>query len=318
MSLQRKPTRRRRSIGEHLKGWLRRVFRPESPLPISAALLGALIVLGVLAGLYVAFPGLRPDYWRGVYVEVTGFLFDLLFFGVALALLVRWQDRKQSIARYQDEVQDFKRWSTEEGRLRIAGAVRRLVRMGKTDIDFTGMKLRRFSFKANDIKSIRGSRFYEGEWGTASSREQVDLKDVDFSIVDCSDVLFSRFNPFEGLGFAPPVRIANCSFCDSNLRGAVFNGAALEWSEAPPLTIHEEVENPDGSLSLVQSVYPPFDGADLAGTSFKNSRFKNADFREAKNVLEADFSGATGLETCVFDDDLVSAEVLRQATQRTS
>jgi len=316
MPRKRKASRRKKPLGDRFKSWLRRVLHPESPLPISAALLCALIVLGVLAALYLVFPGLRPDYWAGVYVEATGFLFDLLFFGVALALILRWQDRKHTIARYQEEVQDFKRWSTDEGRLRIAGAVRRLVKMGKTDIDFTGMKLSKFSFKNNDIGSIRGSTFYEGEWGMISSREQVDLDDVDFSFVNCSNIVFSAFNPFEGIGIAPPVRIKDCAFCESDLRGAVFNGATLEWTKEPPDSLYEEVgENPDGSPGFAQSVYPAFDGADLAGASFKNARFKNADFRHAVNILTADFSGAKGLEEGVFDDESVKAAVLKKATK---
>jgi len=315
MPRQEKKARRKKLAGQRFKGWLRRALHPESPLPISAALLCASIVLGVLATLYVVFPGLRPDYWQGVYVEATGFLFDLLFFGVALAFILHWQNRKHDIARHQEEIQDFKRWDSEEGRLRISGAVRRLARMGKTDIDFVGMKLSDFSFKANDIRSIQGSKFYEGEWGTLSSKEQVDLERVDFAHVNCSDVLFSRFNPFEGIGIAPPVKIIDCSFQESDLRRAVFNGATMEWHEPPPESIYEEVDYDDQPPGLIKHIYPAFDGADLTGTSFKNVRFKNADFREVKNILEADFSGAKGIETCVFDDESTKTAILKKASK---
>lgn len=296
-----------------LKCWLHRLIRPVSSAPILAALLVALLVLGILVALYAAFPALHPGYWSGVHVELTGFLFDLLFFGVAVEIIREWRAKKQTVARYQEEIQDFKRWSTDEGRLRIAGAVRRLVKMGKTKIDFTGMTLTDFSFRVNDIRSISGSVFYEGEWGTLSSRESVHLENVDFSFVNCSDVVFSAFDPFHGLGiFEPPVKIKDCSFQKSNLSHAIFNGASLEWTDEPPDRIEEETENPDGSMSPVQNVFPAFDRAELTGTSFVNARFKRADFRKAENVLEADFSGATGLEDCVFDDDEIKASVLRQ------
>lgn len=321
MPPQKKPGRWSRwksRLGERLKVWLERLLHPESLLPIWVASVCALFVLAILVTLYVTIPELRPEYWAGAYVEATGFLFDLLFFGVALAIIIHWRDRKHTIQRYQEEIQDFKRWNTEEGRLRIAGAIRRLERLGKTDIDFRGMKLSDFSFKENDINSIRGSVFYEGEWGTLSSREEVDLKNVDFSFVNCSEVVFSRFNPFEGFNFPTPVRITNCSFRESSLRNALFNAAFMEWTEPPPDTIGEVVEHPGEPPHFMQIVYPPFNGADLTGASFRNAQFRNADFRKAEGILEADFSGAQGLETCAFDDESVKAAVLRMATEGAS
>ncbi len=302
------------SVGWRWKEALGRLTDPASPLPIIAALAAVLLVLATLAVLYLALPALRSGYWPGAFVEATGFLFDLVFFGAVLALIIHWRDNKRERQRYQEEIQDFKRWDSEEGRLRIAGAIRRLGRTGKTDIDFRGMKLTNFSFKSNDIRSIRGATFYDGEWGTLSSREEVVLEQVDFSFVDCANVMFSRFNPFSGLSsIAPPVKIIDCSFCNANLRGAVFRGAVLTWSEAPPDTIYEEVENPDGSIGLTQVVHPAFDGADLANASFAEVQFRNADFRCTENILEADFSGATGLESCAFDDNTVRDAILKSA-----
>ena len=234
---------------------------------------------------------------------------------MVLALLISWRETKREGQRYRDEIQDFKQWDTDEGHLRIAGAIRRLVRLGKTDIDLRGARISNFSFRLNDIKSIRGASFYEGEWGTLSSREEVSLTKVDFSFVDCFDVCFSRIHPYAGLsGIRPPVKIIDCSFQESNLRGAVFQGASLEWPDVPPDTLNEEVEDPDGSVGFVQIVHPAFDGADLAGASFREADFRNADFRCARNILEADFSGAQGLESCVFDDDAVREAVMKSAS----
>src|SRR5262249_4219304 len=126
-------------------------------------------------------------------------------------LIVMLFRQQQDAQRSRDEVQDFKRLSTNEGRVRIAAAIRRLARMGLTDIDFRGAELTKFSFQGNDIRSLVGSIFYDGSWGEGGSRESVALERVDFSFVDCSAVIFSKFNPFEGIkSLAPPVRIRNC------------------------------------------------------------------------------------------------------------
>ncbi|OYQ37483.1 hypothetical protein CHU95_01050 [Niveispirillum lacus] len=251
-----------------------------------------------------------------MFVEATGFLLDLVFFGIFMALVLNGSERRQRVERYQEEIQDFKRWNSEEGRMRIAGAVRRLVGMGKTDIDFTGIKLTSFSFCNNDIKSIRGSRFYQGEWGNLSSREQVELDSVDFGFIDCSKVIFSPGNPLQGLLLPPPVTIKDCRFPDANLRGAVFNGALLAWTDPPPSSLYEVVDTDDaGEPSFAQSVLAPFDRADLTGASFRDVQFVNADFRHVTNILDADFSGAIGLDRVEFDDDETKQHVIRQSTR---
>lgn len=104
MPCKKKPGQRKRPLLGRFKAWRQRVLHPESLLPIFAAPLCALIMLCVLTALYIAIPGLRSDYWQGVYVESTGFLFDLLFFGVALAIILNWQNRKQTVIRYQAEI----------------------------------------------------------------------------------------------------------------------------------------------------------------------------------------------------------------------
>ena len=72
-------------------------------------------------------------------------MFDIILFGVIIAFFMFLRDRRKAIERYQEEIDDFKKWDSEEARYRIAGAIRRLNRLGKTDIDFGGIKLRDFS-----------------------------------------------------------------------------------------------------------------------------------------------------------------------------
>ena len=133
-------------------------------------------------------------------------------------------------------IDDFKKWDSEEGRYRIAGAVRRLNRLGRTSIDFVGMEMSEFSFPAQDIDSIAGSKFYLGTWGPESSDARAVLTKVNFSRVDCSNVIFSAYQP---LGIFIPERRRNaqlldCRFQEANLRGATFNGALMKWTEVPP------------------------------------------------------------------------------------
>ena len=178
-------------------------------------------------------------------------------------------------------------------------------RLGQTAIDFVGMEISAFSFRGHDIASISGSKFYAGAWGSLGSREKAVLREVDFSFVDCTDVVFSAFHPLVGLGFETPrhAQFRDCRFEEADLRGATFKGASMEWTQEPPEETGHLEETRDGEPLWVPEHHAPFHLADLAGASFEDVAFRNADFRDAENLYQCRFSGATGLEDCMFDCD---------------
>ena len=265
-----------------------------------------LAVAGVVAWL-IASRGYRAwgETWQGVFIEAAGAVMDVLVFGVVIGVLVVRRDRRREIGSQQELIDDFKKWDSEEARYRIAGAVRRLNRLGRTAIDFVGMETSGFSFRAHDIDSIAGSAFYAGAWGSAGSREKARLREVDFSYVDCRDVVFSAFHPLGGLGIDLPrhAQFRDCRFLEANLRGATFKGALLEWTQEPPAETGHGEETEEGEPMWVQDYYGPFYGADLSGTSFEDVVFRNADFRDAESLDKCMFAGATGLEDCKFDTE---------------
>lgn len=298
-------------VPTRIRLWWRREF-DEPTILLSAAIL----VVGILlvAALYTSVPSWREGFFQGIFVEFNGMLFDVVVFGIIVASFVRRIERRQERQRQQEIIDDFKKWDTEEGRLRIGGAVRRLNRLGITGIDFAGIEISDFSFPRHDIKSIRGSTFYDGSWG-GGSRERVKLERVDFASVDCREVTFSKFNPLSGLGLnAVFAELKDCDFEEVNLSGADFNGAHLEWTTEHPdeLGVWHDDEEPPG---YQQTYYPPFYNAVLDGASFIDATFKNADFRDAIGVLKCDFAGAKGLETCLFDDEEIKHAVLKKSKQ---
>ena len=270
------------------------------------------IVLFVVGKSYVDKEGM----WEGVYVEAAGATMDIVIFGIIIAILVRLRERNREISRQEELIDDFKKWDSEEARHRIAGAVRRLNRSGRTAINFAGIELSDFSFRRHDIENIAGSTFYDGSWGTMGSRDCVVLTNVRFTSVDCAKVVFSACEPL--IWFLPDNRHAifrDCSFEQSKLQGAKFEGALMEWSEEPPDELGFWESNEDGPEIFIQEHYPPFDSTDLAGVSFKDVKFQNADFRHADNLEECEFAGATGLENSWFDTKEIKERVLLAAGQ---
>jgi len=240
----------------------------------------------------------RPSYgsWtevlRGGYIEAWGTVIDILVVGFILGLFTVARKRKQTIDRYLEEIDDFKRWDSKEARLRIAGNIRRLDKLGKTDIDFSGLVLRDFSFSEEGIRSLKGSIFSHPH--IIGHNPCTCLENVKFIEVDCQNVIFSTA---ENASYAPLFSGKNLSFVGADLSGARFDSAKLIWTkyEADALS-HYGGEEPE--------YVPAFAGADLKNCSFRHTKLEHADFREAQNVDEADFTDAIGLETCFFDEDV--------------
>ena len=265
----------------------------------------AIVVLALLRVWYDGWDAL----WQGVFVEATGATMDLAVFGILIALVAARRERNREIGTQDDLIDDFKKWDSEEARYRIAGSVRRLNRRGRTSIDFV---LSDFSFRSHDISSIAGSRFYDGTVGGSSGKTV--LSNVEFSLVDCRDVVFTAFNPSDWLGLPlRPSIFRDCWFGGAKLEGATFRGAKMEWSDEPPAEVGHWDSTQEGEPVFVPSYFPPFGGTDLTGVSFEEVEFRNADFREAYNLRECQFAGSSGLEEALFDSDEDKDWALRSA-----
>ncbi|MCF8247513.1 MAG: pentapeptide repeat-containing protein [Saprospiraceae bacterium] len=97
------------------------------------------------------------DFLKNILVEAHGFIFDLLIFGIIFTIYQEVREKKESIKRYLEELEDFRRWQEPEASFRIAGIVRRLNRIEKYDLDLDGCNL-----ENSDLKNLRFdySKFY--------------------------------------------------------------------------------------------------------------------------------------------------------------
>tara|TARA_R110002020_G_scaffold50791_3_gene143677 strand:- start:780 stop:1787 length:1008 start_codon:yes stop_codon:yes gene_type:complete len=267
--------------------------------------------------MWVTFGPLNVEQpWQNLWIEFGGLTFDVFFILVVFSLFEHRRQNRQDIERQKEIIGDYKSWDSEEARFRIAGALRRLSKRGVHAIDFSGARLSDFSFSKAGIESLHGANFFDGVWGEFFKDSRVKLQRVNFSFLDCRDIMFSPFDPLSGLGgeHLRHTHMTDCTFIQSKLQGASFNGAALTWTEAPPADLYEVHYDENGEYeSSSQIAYSPFDQADLAGTSFASVFFKNADFRNADGILAADFTGAQGLEEAHFDTDEIKREVIKMS-----
>ena len=259
------------------------------------------LLAGALAiALFLKYEVLTP-YFQGVAVE-SGVLLEVLILLAAFGGYEQFSRRRGEIARLRERIEDMKHIDDPHAHGIIASAIRGLAKFGFTDIDLRGVKLTDFSFDRNDVKSLAGAIFADGMYFDRPSRNFTQLKKVAFTWLDCTGTVFGKGNLSLAL-------YENCEFLGTNLRNASFEGATLKWDAAEvivdePDWYEQHDEADDGSPIMGQIYNPAFDGADLSGCSFMECRLAYADFRMAKNVDKADFTGATGLETCFFDDGM--------------
>lgn len=287
-------------------------FSRETNFPYALGLMAACLTIIWL------WKSMAPEFQPDLWVEFWGLTFDVVFILLIFAFFEHRRQKFLQIQSQHDIIEDYKRWDSEEARFRLAGSIRRLNRLGVHAINLSGARISDFSFSVNNISSLAGSTFYDGTWGEAIGEGSVVLKKVDFWNLDCRSVMFSPYDPFSGLDFdlQRNARFEDCTFINTDLRKATFNGASLKWTETPPDSLCEFEEDPEtGEVKAYQVNYGSFDGADLRRASFSRCVFENVDFRGATGILEADFSEAKGLDEAVFDDDATRSAVLANASK---
>ncbi|PBB69290.1 hypothetical protein CK228_08805 [Mesorhizobium sp. WSM4312] len=263
----------------------------------------AVTVLLLSAGIAVFFWYVYDrldEYWKGVATNTTAGFFDVVVVVFTFGAYEQFRRRSDDIARLRGRIEDVKRFDDPRAHSIIGSAIRGLAKFGLTDIDLRGARLTNFSFPSNGIRSISGAVISDGLYFDDEMKNFAKLNSVAFTGVDCSDVCFSS-------GEFSLATFNDCVFQGASLVGARFNGTSLNWSverviadEADWQELVDEAE--DGSPIYAQIYNPAFYGADLTNCIFKKVRFQNADFRGAQNIEKAIFVGATGLETCHFDD----------------
>lgn len=264
----------------------------------------AIASLILAIALYYFYPQL-PEYWQGFSVESAGTVLDIFLVVILIGLYEKTRRKKEKIESLKRRIDDFKKIKNDYGNAIIGSSIRQLAELGVTNIHFTGIELEKFSFSAeHDIRSLKGSAFSHGipihryrHWGS-------NLSEVDFTDIDCSEVVF-------GNGNLSLTKIEDCCFWNTNLKNARFIGVRLFCSENRVCKDRsdwpEEIDSTEEGEPIYSYYMPMFGGADLEGVDFSEADLRNIDFRDAKNILKAKFTKTRGLETCFFDDGIREA-----------
>ena len=91
----------------------------------------------------------RFDYsfsWHDLLVETHGLFFDLIIFGIILTIYESFRERKDLIKRYNEEIDDYRFWESDEAKYRVRGLIKRLVNLEVTSVDISFCYLRSENF----------------------------------------------------------------------------------------------------------------------------------------------------------------------------
>jgi BTB/POZ domain-containing protein KCTD9 len=216
---------------------------------ITNEVLIAIFIL-VLAALIVMLPTyLRGKYSEQVYLEnilleAHGMIFDLIVIGVLSTWLVKRGQKRQMIQHYQDEIDDFRNWESDEAAHKILGNIKRLNKMKVTKIDLSYCYLRNIRLKAVNLEKselykidLSNSSLIQSNFNGASMTE---------SNLQNTQLRFSSFKESR-LGYANlensdlrDVDLGGADLFKANLKNANLRGANLRVARS--ITIKQLIQ----------------------------------------------------------------------------
>jgi hypothetical protein len=153
---------------------------------------------------FFVHPDTSGDFWGNARIEFVGFCLDVFLLGLIFSIFMQRYQWKQDIKRWQEEIDDYRRWDEKEAMFRIVGNIKRLNRAGVTKIDLSGCYLR--GANLSDL-NLRGSIFFDA-----------DLRGVDFSYTNLDEVRFGGTDLKESILIGTTFK--NASFAGVNLDDA--------------------------------------------------------------------------------------------------
>ena len=259
---------------------------------IERPLLTAIVVL-VIASLIVMSLSIEyylsdwDGFWGNVLVEAHGMLFDIAIIGILLFWLNQNGQIRQEIRSFQNEIDDFRLWKSDEAAFRTVGNIKRLNRYKIYDINLANCHLPKTNLSYVNLK---GSNLNSATLSTCS------LIEVEFE--NC------RLNQ---------TNFENSNLNGANLRGAYANGANFQDAyliKANLVNAFLIKSNFKNSFLMESDLKDSF----LMGADFDNASLYKADLRGAKGLTAEQLSKAKTLYMAELDPEL-KEELLRLAPQ---
>lgn len=172
------------------------------------ALSGAIVIL-LFAVFFISLNliGTPQDFEEGILVEMAGMLLDAVLLFFLFNLMQELREKRLTIKRYENEIDDFRGWKENEAKYRVMGNINRLSKMGINNIDLTNTYLNGSTFHNLNLTD---SIFYEADMHSTRF-EQVELQNTIF--ID---------------SYLKGAYFFNCDLENANFTGAIFYETTFE------------------------------------------------------------------------------------------
>lgn len=229
----------------------------------------------------------KEGFWSQVLVEAHGMLFDIAIIGILLFWLNQNGEIRQRIRTYQNEIDDFRLWRSEEAAFRTVGNIRRLNRHKIYEINLVNCHLPKTNLSYVNLK---GSNLNSANVSNCS------LIEINFENTRLNQTIFE-----------------NSNLNGANLKGAYASGANFEDA----YLIKTNLENAFLIKSSFKNAFlmeSNLSNSYLMGTDFENASLYKADLRGAKGLTAEQLSKAKTLYLAEVDPEL-KEELMKVAPQ---
>lgn len=208
-----KNNRNEKLIFKSSKIW-RAIYLDNVKLSVFVLIL-ALFLLSILWLLY-GKDLKASDIGQGVFIETFGMVFDVILLVLLFNFISSKGEKENAIRKYNEEIEDFREWKSEEAKYRIRGNIIRLNRLNynKFDlafIDLSNLKLLDCKFSFSNLVNTDFSN--------------TNLNKAEFVEILCSD---SKFNScFLHLSDFSKATLQNTEFKKAFMLGSNFSHSTL-------------------------------------------------------------------------------------------
>ena len=187
--------------------------------------------------------------FHDILVEFHGLIFDLFFLGIILALYENYREKKDKTERYKEEIDDFRKWQSEEAKYKILGNVRRLYDLGTTEFILNQCYLKNGDLtEYNFTNSSFAFANLEQACFTRSNLNNCTFVGSNCRKLFCVETMANNAN-FERVDLSNST-FTNCDLSSSNLKGANlknvkicgtdFNNADMSFANLNKIKVYDE------------------------------------------------------------------------------
>lgn len=222
--------------------YLKDFYSHELPNYSSILFFSGLVLLSVIILYFFDRSDAKFD-WHDILVEAHGLVFDLIVFGVVITIFEYFRNRRENIKRYQENIQDYSGWQSDEAKHLIVSNINRLHDLGIRTFYLSESYLKGANLGDFDMSgSVMAFCNLENASFVRSNLNSVNLVAANLSNVyftnTCLQNADLRNSNCKGTHFTV-TDLRGCNFTHADLRNAVC--IACDWKEA--ILTNANVEN---------------------------------------------------------------------------